>query len=58
MEVTFDRLGASVAWYSMKLAPAKASSMVVHSVPPHCSIDSRYTVKEKFVNKTQNFSQI
>ena len=37
--LTFDRSGASVAWYTMVEAELNALCMVVHSVSPHCSMD-------------------
>ena len=42
MSVTPDRSGASVARYAMLAVPSNIPSMVVHSVPPHCSIDSSW----------------
>ena len=46
MSVTFERSGTSVVLYAMLLAPANAPDMVIHFVPPHCSIDSRWSAFE------------
>ena len=40
MSVTRERPGASVAEYAMLAAPANASRIVLHRMPPHWSIDT------------------